>query len=261
MTDRMARFRWVVCQLDALRRCRTPAALEKALTSLPKTLYETYDRILLEINEDYRQDALKLLQWLAFSFRALSLSEAVDLLATDPDTENDLLFDQNRRLWNPRDVQGICASLVTISVPDIRDGEYSIIEDGVDYHAKFAGPEEVRLAHFSVREYLVSEHLRIGHSKLSYYHFNKKLADTFIAKTCLAYLLQFNQNGSIEDSRQTSYPLSSYAARYWIDHAQPDNDENLTLHRLIMESFNPTVPFIPIGWSFGIQIWTAPHMA
>jgi hypothetical protein len=174
MTDTTSRFRWVVCQLDALRRCRTPAALEKALTCLPKTLYETYDRILLEINEDYRQDALNLLQWLSFSVRTLSLSEAVDILATDPDTENGLLFDQNRRLWNPRDVLMICGSLVTITVSDVRqDGDDSITEDSIDNQAQSTAPEEVRLAHFSVQEYLVSEHLRIGDSKLSYYHFNK----------------------------------------------------------------------------------------
>ncbi|KAF8532395.1 hypothetical protein JB92DRAFT_2682269, partial [Gautieria morchelliformis] len=208
-------FRWVVCQLDALRRCRSPAALEKTLTCLPKTLYETYDRILLEINEDYRQDALKLLQWLAFSARTLSLSEAVDLLATDPDTENGPLFDPNRRLWNPHDVLTICASLVTITVPD------------------------VSLAHFSVREYLVSEDLCKGNIKMSYYHFNKTLADTFIAKACLAYLLQFDKHGCIDDTARTSYPLSSYAARYWMFHAQPDNDEEPTLHRLIMELLQP----------------------
>ncbi|KAF8532438.1 hypothetical protein JB92DRAFT_2679476, partial [Gautieria morchelliformis] len=233
-------FRWVVCQLDALRRCRSPAALEKALTCLPKTLYETYDRILLEINEDYRQDALKLLQWLAFSARTLSLSEAVDLLATDPDTENGPLFDPNRRLWNPHDVLTICASLVTITVPDVRlhNGE-DIHTDSIVYRAQFPEREQVSLAHFSVREYLVSEDLCKGNIKMSYYHFNKTLADTFIAKACLAYLLQFDKHGCIDDTARTSYPLSSYAARYWMFHAQPDNDEEPTLHRLIMELLQP----------------------
>ncbi|KAF8532384.1 hypothetical protein JB92DRAFT_3221263, partial [Gautieria morchelliformis] len=152
-------FRWVVCQLDAL-------GLITALTCLPKTLYETYDRILLEINEDYRQDALKLLQGLAFSARKLSFSEAVDLLATDPDTENGPLFDPNRWLWNPGDVLTICASLVTIMVPDIRlqDGE-DLRTDSIVYRAQFPQREEVSLAHFSVREYLVSEDLCKGNSK------------------------------------------------------------------------------------------------
>lgn len=92
-TDGPVRFRWVVCQLDALRKCRTPAALEKALIRLPKTLYETYDRILAAIDEDDRRDALSLLQWLAFSVRTLSTDEAMDALATDPNAANEPLFD------------------------------------------------------------------------------------------------------------------------------------------------------------------------
>jgi hypothetical protein len=36
------RFRWAVCQLDALQKCRSVYELQKALASLPKTLDETY---------------------------------------------------------------------------------------------------------------------------------------------------------------------------------------------------------------------------
>jgi ankyrin repeat protein len=241
MTYRTVRFRWVVCQLEALRKCQSPAALEKALGCLPKTLYETYDRILLNIDEEYKRDALSLLQWLAFSVNALSLSEVVDILATDPDTEHGPLFDQNRRLWNPRDILTICSSLITITVTDVRsqDEDNGVPEDPLVHRARLAETEEVRLAHFSVREYLVSEHLSQGDSKLSYYHFKQKLADTFIAKTCVAYLLQFNKHNCIDENTHTSYPLSSYAARYWITHTQPDNDEDAMLLRLIMELLLP----------------------
>ncbi|KAF8476271.1 hypothetical protein JB92DRAFT_2675324, partial [Gautieria morchelliformis] len=176
-------FRWVVCQLDALRKCRSPYELKKALTNLPKTLYDTYDRILLDIDEDNRDDALKLLQWLAFSVRKVSLSESVEVLATDADGENGPLFDPDRRFDDPRDILTLCSSLVTVT----------------DVHGIFHYPEyltdaqgtitELTLAHFSVREYLVSESLRT-HRKLSFYHCDTKLANTFIAKTCLTYLLQ-----------------------------------------------------------------------
>ncbi|KAF8514300.1 hypothetical protein JB92DRAFT_2919988 [Gautieria morchelliformis] len=86
-------FRWVVCQLDVLRKCKTPAALKKALAHLPKTLNETYDRILAAIDEDDRQGALSLLKWLAFSFNTLSLDQAVEVIATDPDAIDEPLFD------------------------------------------------------------------------------------------------------------------------------------------------------------------------
>jgi hypothetical protein len=40
------RFRWAVCQLDTLRACKKVSAVRKALAQLPKTLDETYARIL-----------------------------------------------------------------------------------------------------------------------------------------------------------------------------------------------------------------------
>ncbi|KAF8530818.1 hypothetical protein JB92DRAFT_2683973, partial [Gautieria morchelliformis] len=185
ITDWTARFRWVVCQLDALQKCRSPHELKMALTNLPKTLYETYDRLLLGIDESNREYALKLLQWLAFSVDPVSLRLAVEVLATDPDAKTGPLFDPERRFDDPWDILTLCSSLVSVTtVPD----------HTLWYHEHLKHDQgkltELRLAHFSVREYLVSESLRT-HSKLSFYHCDKKLANTFIAKSCVAYLLQF----------------------------------------------------------------------
>ncbi|KAF8507541.1 hypothetical protein JB92DRAFT_2793444 [Gautieria morchelliformis] len=94
-------FRWVVCQLDALGKCRTSAAVEAALQALPRTLYETYDKILLNIQEEDRQSALKVLQWLAFSVRPISLAETVEILATNPHAAGACLFNPDERLLDP----------------------------------------------------------------------------------------------------------------------------------------------------------------
>jgi hypothetical protein len=149
----------------------------------------------------------------------------MDILATDPDDENGPPFDRNRRFGDTRDILTISSSLVTIK--DLEpDPEY--LKGG----GQGKSPE-IRLAHFSLREYLISEGLR-PHSKLTIYHCNEKLANTFIAKTCLAYLLQFKQPGCISKSTRFSHPLCPYAAKYWTRHAQPDNDNDAALRRLIM---------------------------
>jgi hypothetical protein len=169
--------------------CRSRGALEKAHKTLPKTLYETYDRILSNIHEDDRPDALRLLQWLAFALPPISLVEAVEVLATDLDADDGPLFDESCRLRNPQDILMICSSLVTISVPDV-DVRDIVWEVKIDQErARFAKSGVLRLAHFSVQEYLISEHLRNSDATLSCYHFDKIIADTFIAKTCLVYLL------------------------------------------------------------------------
>jgi hypothetical protein len=45
------RFRWVFCQLDKLRRCLSPR-IRRALDELPETLDETYERTLLDIDDE-----------------------------------------------------------------------------------------------------------------------------------------------------------------------------------------------------------------
>jgi hypothetical protein len=52
------RFRWAACQLDALENCLDYRTLQRAVVSLPKTLDETYARVLRGIPEEYKQNAI-----------------------------------------------------------------------------------------------------------------------------------------------------------------------------------------------------------
>ena len=169
-----------------------------------------------------------MLQWLAFSADAISLEEGVEVLATDPDADDDLLFDPGRRPWEPRQIVYICPSLVTTFKRQIDS-----------YFIHTTEPTRLRLAHFSVREYLTSDYLRQCDNTLSFFHFDQKIANTTIAKTCLAYLLQFTQHGCINSSTNESYPLSDYAAERWMDHAREDGGDSDSLHRLIMDLLQP----------------------
>lgn len=59
-------FRWVDCQLQAVRRCRKPAEVRKTMKTLPRDLYEVYTRELAKIDDSASQDMIRLLEWLAF---------------------------------------------------------------------------------------------------------------------------------------------------------------------------------------------------
>lgn len=61
-----------MCQLDAIGKCSKLDVLQKMLRSLPKSLEETYERILTNIETENRHDAIKLLHWAAFSARPVS---------------------------------------------------------------------------------------------------------------------------------------------------------------------------------------------
>ena len=62
-------FRWVECQLQAVRRCRKPAEVRKVLKTLPRDLHEVYARDLAKVDDNASEDVVRLLEWLAFPQR------------------------------------------------------------------------------------------------------------------------------------------------------------------------------------------------
>ena len=108
-----SRFLLASLQIKELQDCLSRRALEDQLEALPHDLDEVYDRIISRINKKYREDALKILQWLSFSVRPLELTEVAQVVGVVPDTNQGLRFEPSRILNNPRSVLTICSSLVT----------------------------------------------------------------------------------------------------------------------------------------------------
>jgi hypothetical protein len=80
-----------------------------------------------------------------------------------------------------------------------------------------SGSKIVQFSHFSVKEYLTSS--RLANSTLvSYYHIRLHAAHTFLARACLCILLQLDDR--IDTNRIKDFPLVTYAAEHWIEHAQ-----------------------------------------
>ena len=184
----LTRFLWVACQLDELARCDSSLyELRKALHSLPSTLEETYDRILRKISTRHRGNVVKLLKWLAFSARPLALVEIVETFTIGrAQGETILRFDPDRRPRESRmPILDICSGLIAVSHRRDSYSLHRLPEPTLEYGT-------LTLAHLSVKEYLISEELRNSESSSSYYHLDKKLADSAISCDCLAYLLQFN---------------------------------------------------------------------
>src|SRR5258707_12940474 len=76
------RFRWVFCQLEALRHCLAPR-VHHMLKELPETLDETYERVLRDINKANWDHAHRLLQCLTIAVRPLRVTELAEVLAID----------------------------------------------------------------------------------------------------------------------------------------------------------------------------------
>ncbi|KAG9240039.1 hypothetical protein BJ878DRAFT_469094 [Calycina marina] len=216
-------FRWVVCQLDVLRKCLKVDALRKALKCLPKTLDETYARILVSIDENYSQDAFRILQWLVYSARPLRMEEMVEVIAIDTEQSQ---FNSENRLPDPRDLLTICSSLVT-TISVTTEGDY-----GNSHQIT-----ELRLAHFSVKEYLISDRIRTG--TVFQYDIQSR-GEEEIAQSCLKYLLHF-QRGVLTSGNLNTFPLALYAAEHWCRHFRalkaPDQASKLTMQLFQGDAF------------------------
>jgi len=193
------RFRWAYCQLDTLRKCPL-RDISTALKELPKSLDETYKRILEGIPERLQKDAHRIFQCLTVSSRPMRVEELAEVFAIDFDAEMSGLpkFDPD---WRPLDAEtavlSACSTLVAV----------------VNVHGK----KVAQFSHFSVREYLTSH--RIADSPpISHFHILLKPAHTLLAKTCLSALCQLDD--SLEEAKIQNFPLALYAAEYWPDHAR-----------------------------------------
>jgi ankyrin repeat protein len=191
--------------------------MRKALKSLPGDLNETYDQILKGIEEEYLEDAFKVLNWLVHSTRPLDLAELAEVVAVNLSIDEPQ-FDPGSRLGEPRDVLSICSSLVTtVTRTDNSD------RDGHIYQIA-----EVRLAHFSVKEYLLSARVRKGDIEYAV----DKEDQGIMAETCLTYLLHFQEPGMLTRTYPDDYPLAEYAANYWFIHAKEAKEDVAKVNRL-----------------------------
>jgi ankyrin repeat protein len=187
----------VHCQIETLRRC-FPPSIRHILGELPKTLDETYERILLEIDEEKWPYAHRLFQCLVISIRPLRVDELAELFAVLPNVESTPGFDIR---WRPEDPEAFILSTCSTLVAIINAPSEKVVQ----------------FSHFSVREYLTSK--RIANSTpVSHFHILPRPAHTLLARACLSVLCHLDY--SIDDTKIQNFPLASYAAEHWVDHAQ-----------------------------------------
>ena len=195
-------FRWVACQIEALKDCHTLAELEDALKTLPATLEDTYERALSIIDEKRKEPIRNVLRWLCFSARPVRLEEIAEVMAVDFSTEAQPHYDPRKRLIDSERFFQNYSNLVHV----------------FKVKGKKADFRELRLAHLSVRDFLVSSNIRS--SSVSYFAIDSLSAHTSIAQTCLIYLRQFNKPLELISMPPESYSLARYAAKHWPLHVQ-----------------------------------------
>lgn len=195
---RRLRFRWAHYQLESLRRCPLQR-IREVLDDLPKSLDETYERMLQSIDEEKWECAHRIFQFLTVAARPPRVEELAEVFAIRADRETTAIPEFNAR-WRPPNAEeavlSACPSFITVT--------------------KVNGEQIVQFSHFSVQEYLTGN--RLASSPLARYHVLPQHAHTFLGKACLSILLRLSlriHKGSVKKM----FPLVGYAAENWVGHA------------------------------------------
>ncbi|KAM3065652.1 hypothetical protein ACMFMG_011359 [Clarireedia jacksonii] len=235
-------FTWVACQVNALdqrkiiweirerwetretREIREIREIREMLERLPGTLCETYTRILKDMPEAEKPYAIRILQFLAYSDKRLTLEEAIDVMCVSPGA--DPAFDPDLRMRNKKALATYLSGLVSTSER---------------YPRGIGLCSELQLAHFSVRQYLLSDlvessfqqsMLEVNASKsifqvcIAYIGYARKITKENLEKGVSAAkadphhdAFDLSINMMVLTDVENNFPLINYATSSWIHHA------------------------------------------
>lgn len=192
--------------LDYILEKEDPRDAIEALDTLPKDIPDAYKEVLLRIDKiKGKQTALKVLSWLFYAQRPMTIDEIREVLSIRlSDTKLCAQY-----FINPVQIIHYCQGLV-----------------GLDYNNGI-----IRFTHCTVREYLTENYQ------------DKLLAPTHLAKMCLTYLtLDFfeedprtNRRSFIELTK--SYRFIDYAIRYWGFYVRGKGEEDSEIIARLLNLF------------------------
>ena len=175
------------------------------LQAMPNTLDETYDQTIDQVPQTHRSGVLTILDWLAFAKEELFLEQLCEVVAFVVNRSGTLEF-RSVEKWNSDVVERFCANLITITDVEISTRDSIIGNSYRDFLPGSSFVRIVKLAHFSVKEYLMTPSSPLNFASVN--------SHQIIAESCVAYILQFNHPDSLTQGSIHQFPLAVYAARY-----------------------------------------------
>lgn len=199
--------------MDSIVHCHSLQELDATLSSLPKDLDQTYDRILKRIEKlphASQCNAVKILQVLTWCDEPLLVKEAADFLAVDIDGTPGYSAEYEHQTTNPKEILRLCPSLV--SIVRERNGTGRV-------------RERLQLAHLSMQEYLRSDRVIIEYKT----RLTEAAASLCIAKVCLVYMLH------TADSRRQHYEPNNFYYNAWLQSARLAEPQDKTVQDMVMQ--------------------------
>ncbi|KAK6333672.1 hypothetical protein TWF730_003856 [Orbilia blumenaviensis] len=229
------------------------------LRELPKTLDQTYDRILQEVPGIHKTFVQSALRWLAFSERPLLLSELEEAAVIDPSFGP--FNAEDSRFLDSAKISELCGPLIVLGEKRLNqnlrgtdDWLFLMLRNiaSIDFgwnKVRIGGCTgvytTVSLSHYSVKEYLTSKRLEMG--SLSEYFLMENISHRYLTECAIIYLQGLGQGNILSRRVFDEYPLLEYCAVNWMQHfRKADTDPNLI--DLLMNFFDLSEPAAYINW-------------
>lgn len=202
-------FRWAECQFEDLRSCLTGTMVQKVLKELPRSLAETYERILRRVDPNHQKYVIRLLQWLCLADGPIEYESLRHALAVSPgeDAGEEPKYDPEDCFEFFEDIISLCPGV--LSVEQTFWFQYEVVE-------------ALQLAHYSVKEFLIWNRFPEAPNPIHIFKINIDLANLALIKSCLVYLIHGSRSLCVTtlDKRDFYFieakGFSSYTAREWV---------------------------------------------
>jgi hypothetical protein len=200
--------------------------IKEALRSLPKTLDETYERILLQLSSEAEDNLIllkRILVFVTFAYRPMTVAELAQAVVIEIRGKK---FDDDAAFHNPEDLVSLCNPLIAASPSTGLLG----------------------FVHYSIQEFLLSERLSNAKGMIRTFALDAKSCHTEIAQLCLSFVnFEDFSDGPCQTSkelqdRKEKYPFLKYAATFWSYHTQYEDVERKVsdyILRLFIPQKNP----------------------
>ncbi|KAJ7082339.1 ankyrin repeat-containing domain protein [Mycena crocata] len=203
VTKSSGMFRLAACLLVELSRSRRHD-LEITLQNLPSDLFGIYDRFMEAIPPQDLVYATGVLRWLSYAKPFYTnVDNLADAISFKFSTTSEYIYD-----------------------PDLHDENITLIPGWLEGLITIDANNRVELAHSSVHQYFLSK--RFTH-KFGF-DLSSSPSHTFIAQSCLGYLLHFTDKVLPDGKR---YELVIYAADNWYFHVKQCHDHTVLFDNLL----------------------------
>ena len=198
--------------------------IEKAIGDIPQQLDELYLRLVQDM--DKKPDSLKLIQWICFATRSLSLDELRWAMILDADCPHE-------SLQQCKDAEDYVHSSETMET------RLKVLSHGLAEVVPSSSGRVVQFIHQTVRDFFVEKGLSLLGGNLKSAGTETDLvgiAHHRLSRSCIRYLAMKEIGQSTIDSSEdlrSEFPLLRYATTSWLSHVKQSEENNVSQDDLL----------------------------